>query len=310
MPSDERDVKFHEVMRDLLERSKATVTHKKLASAIGVSSTTVSHYITGRIKPSFPALIRIAAFFNVSLDYLVFGERPPPAVEDRSSVRADVMRALIESNNYTGRQRDLIVRVNRRLIDEVERVAQQLLDDRENFGPTGFITDSEAMAIESCAVVTRVMIRTAPADVLIDDSGRAVPGQYFNTLVDNIGAGRAYQFLFYGRTVEYARYATIYRGILQEAGVDAQRVREGVEFRVVDAELPTGLVLHDLDLAQLGRNEPVLAERFREGGIVERTLAYASVRHEDALGGVVLYGTYFDSALRMFHRDWAAANIL
>jgi len=123
MAPTEREVKFQETLRELLERSKATVTQKKLASALGVRGTTVSHYITGRIKPSFETLIGIAAFFNATLDYLVFGESARRPVEEGThTVRADVVRALMESNAYNSRQRDLIVRVNRRLFDEIERV--------------------------------------------------------------------------------------------------------------------------------------------------------------------------------------------
>jgi transcriptional regulator with XRE-family HTH domain len=311
MASTEREVKFQEVLRQLLDRSKATVTHKKLASAIGVSPTTVSHYVTGRINPSFDALIGIAVFFNITLDYLVFGERAQrAAAEDTQSLRNDVLRALAEANNYNGRQRDLIVRVNRRLYREVERVAHSLLDDRENFGPAGFFTDDEAMAIESCALRTKIMIRTAPADITIDDQGVPGPGDYFRTLVDNINTGRTYQYIFYGRRSMYLPIVQIYRDLLGRAAVAPGIVHENLEFRVVDSELPAAVVIHELDNALLERREPVLWERFKDNGIVGDTLAYTAVRHQDALGGVVLYGTYLESAVKMFKRDWDLAGVM
>jgi transcriptional regulator with XRE-family HTH domain len=311
MASAEREIKFQEVLKDLLDRSKATVTHKKLSSAIGVSSTTVSHYVTGRIHPSFDALIRIAVFFNVTLDYLVFGERTrTPAAEDPQSVRADVLRALAESNNYNGRQRDLSARVNRRLYKEVERVARSLLDDPENFGPAGFLTDDEAMAFESCALRTQIMIRDAAADITVGEDGEAGPGDYFETLVSNINAGRTYQYIFYGKLSAYMPYVQIYRDLLGRADVAPGIVHENIEFRVVDSELPAAVVIHELDIALLERREPILWERLRDNGIINDTLAYTAVRHQDALGGVVLYGNYFESALRMFNRDWELATVL
>jgi transcriptional regulator with XRE-family HTH domain len=311
MAPTEREVKFQETLRELLERSKATVTQKKLASALGVRGTTVSHYITGRIKPSFETLIGIAAFFNVTLDYLVFGESARRPVEEGThTVRADVVRALMESNAYNSRQRDLIVRVNRRLFDEIERVTARVLEDRENLGPSGFFTDAESMAIETCAVHTRIMIRAAPADLEVGANGDVSPGAYFETLVNGILAGHSYQFLFYGKRGEYAPYAQAYRDLLSRADVPLDVVHEQLGFRVIDTELPSGFGIHELDVAKLERLEPILWERFREHGIVNGTLAYASVRHEDALGGIVLYGTYFDSALRMFTRDWDIASAL
>lgn len=306
--TDEREIKFQEILKNLLERSKATVTHKKLASAIGVSPTTVSHYVTGRIKPSFEALIGISVFFNVPLDYLVFGERTRKVASgDPQSLRSDVLRALAESNNYVGRQRDLVLRVSRALFGEIERVARDMLDNPENFGPAGFITDEEAMALETCAEHTRIMIRGAPADIKIDESGTGAPGDYFNTMVDNLSAGRTYEFIFYGRRSTYVPLVLTYRELLSRADVDPGLVHEGLEFRVLEAELPTGIMIHELDTAQLQRREPVLWERFRDDGIVGETLAYSAVRHQDALGGVVLYNAYLESALRMFRQDWERA---
>ena len=81
-----------------------------------------------------------------------------------------------------------------------------------------------------------------------------------------------------------------------------------LEFRVLDAELPIAAVIHEIDVAQFERREPVLWERFRHNGIVTGTLVYTAMRHQEALGGVVLYDTYFESALRMFRRDWESAR--
>ncbi len=309
---DERDVKFQEILKELLEQSAASGAHRKLAEAIGVTPQTVSHYVTGRAKPSFDALIGIRTHFNVTLDHLVFGERAraAAAAADQQSLRADVRRALSEATDRAGRQRDMVARVGRALLGEVERVAQGLLENRENFGPAGFFTDQEAMAIESCAERTRIMIRSAPADIAVDERGAAGPGDYFPTLVDNLGAGRRYQFVFYGAPSTYAPYAKAYRRLLGGAGLDPDALSRNLGFRVLDAELPAAVVIHDLDLSRLQRREPLLWERFREDGIVDGAFAYTAVRHQDALGGVVLYSPYLESAVRMFERDWQRADTL
>ena len=311
MASAGREIKFDEILRTLLEREKATVTQKKLAKALGVSGTTVSHYVTGRIKPSFQALVGIADFFNVTLDYLVFGERIRPAsVAGADNLRAEVMRALAEANAYNGRQRDLVVRVNRRLHEQVERVARELLESPENVSPPGFFTDAEALAIEACANRTRVLVRSTPADIAVGPDGEVSRGTFFDTLVGNIQAGRTYQYLFHGHRTTFEPYVRNYRDLLSQAEVPPDVVSECVEFRVVDAELPAGLVLHDLDLSLFERREPVLWERFRDDGIVDGMFAYVSIRHQEALGGIVLYDEYFHSAVRMFHRDWGMAKVL
>jgi transcriptional regulator with XRE-family HTH domain len=306
-----REIKFDEILRSLLDREKTTVTQKKLAKALGVSGTTVSHYATGRIRPSFQALVGIAAFFNVTLDYLVFGERVQlPSAAGADNLRADVMRALAESNAYQGRQRDLIVRVNRRLTEQVEAVARQLLDDRQNASRPEFFTDADALPIESCANRIRVMVSRAPADLDIGPDGEVGRGTFFDVLVSNILAGRTYQYLFHGTRAKFEPYVRNYRDLLTQADVPPDLVSERVDFRVVDTELPVGIIIYDLDLSLFERREPVLWERFRDDEIVNGVFAYVSIRHGQERGGIVLYEEYFESAVRMFNRDWAIANVL
>jgi hypothetical protein len=60
-------------------------------------------------------------------------------------------------------------------------------------------------------------------------------------------------------------------------------------------------------LSLFERREPVLWERFRDDGIANGVFAYVSVKER---GGIVLYDEYFESAVRMFNRDWAIANVL
>jgi transcriptional regulator with XRE-family HTH domain len=311
MAAVEREIKFDEILRSLLDREKTTVTQKKLAKALGVSGTTVSHYVTGRIRPSFQALVGIAAFFNVTLDYLVFGERTQlPSTAGADTLRGDVMRALAESNAYQGRQRDLIVRVHRRLSEQVERVARELLEDPQNVSPPGFFTDADALAIESCANRTRVVVRRPPADLAVGPEGAVSRGTFFDVMVGNILSGRTYQYLFHGTRATFEPYVRSYRDLLTQADIPPDVVSERLEFRVVDAELPAGIVIHDLDLGLFERREPVLWERYRDDGIIDGAFAYVLMRHEEAFAGIVLYDTYFESALRMFTRGWASARAL
>ncbi|GAA2021951.1 hypothetical protein GCM10009839_18960 [Catenulispora yoronensis] len=311
MAQAEREIKFDEILKSLLDRHRATVTQKKLATALGVSGTTVSHYVTGRIRPSFQALIAIAAFFNVTLDYLVFGERVVQAsAADADNLRVEVMRAMAETNAYHGRQRDLVVRVNRRLYDEVERVARALLEDPENASPSGFFTDAEAMAIEACARRTRVMTRGVPASLAVETDGMVGRGPFFDILLGSVLNGRNYQYLFYGARPNFEPYVKAYRDLFDDADLPPDLFDEHVDFRIIDTELPAGLVLYDLDLQQFERREPVLWERFRHDGIVDGIFAYVSIRHEESNGGIVLRNEYLASALRMFDRDWTQAKQL
>ena len=56
-------------IRDL--REDRDLRQSDLAELIGIDQRTISNYETGKSKPDSDALIRLADFFNVSIDYLV-----------------------------------------------------------------------------------------------------------------------------------------------------------------------------------------------------------------------------------------------
>ncbi|WP_304459253.1 helix-turn-helix domain-containing protein [Alicyclobacillus sendaiensis] len=47
------------------------VQKKELAKYLGISYRNLRHYETGERKPDFDGLLKLAEFFDVSLDYLV-----------------------------------------------------------------------------------------------------------------------------------------------------------------------------------------------------------------------------------------------
>lgn len=57
--------------RLVLLRKKHNLTQKQLATEIKLSELAIQHYESQRRKPAFDALIALADYFDVSLDYLV-----------------------------------------------------------------------------------------------------------------------------------------------------------------------------------------------------------------------------------------------
>lgn len=52
-------------------REDRDMRQSDLAAAVGIDQRTISNYETGKTNPDSDALIRLANFFNVSIDYLV-----------------------------------------------------------------------------------------------------------------------------------------------------------------------------------------------------------------------------------------------
>lgn len=68
---------FNEIFKDL--RTKKSVTQLAIAEYLGVTPRTIRFYETGERKPDFDGLIKLADYFEVSLDYLV-GRSNDPAI--------------------------------------------------------------------------------------------------------------------------------------------------------------------------------------------------------------------------------------
>lgn len=61
---------------------KSDITHKEIEQNTGVKN--ISHYKSGRVKPSYDAIIALADFFDVTTDWLLKGTGPSP--EQRKSI--------------------------------------------------------------------------------------------------------------------------------------------------------------------------------------------------------------------------------
>jgi transcriptional regulator with XRE-family HTH domain len=303
MVAEERDVKFSAILAGLLSAPEQAVSRKKLAGHLGVNEATVSHYVHGRSNPSFEALVGIAGFFNVSLDFLVFGERPPTAVvDDPAGVRAEIRRAVLDSADVAGKHLDLVTRISRRLQAGIEQAAKELLEDPANLGPVGFITDAEAMVMESCALRLRAITRMFQHDV--KDGERGV---FFDVVAGNLRAGVQHEYLLCGDARYWQPQVAVYRELLTAAGLPFEVTHHWLHFRVIDYELPAAVCILDLDIPRLQRMEPILWERQRHAISEDGRWSYISVERHDAQGGVVLEPGYRESAFRLFDRGWRNA---
>lgn len=55
-------------------REKAGYTKKDMSKELNFSANVYGEYERGKVKPSLDTVVRLATFFNVTLDYLVFGK--------------------------------------------------------------------------------------------------------------------------------------------------------------------------------------------------------------------------------------------
>ena len=72
-----RMAKFGETLRMLMKERKTTV--KELSIVTGIPVSTISEWCANRLPRFTPEILKVANFFNVSLEYLLTGKQPKEA---------------------------------------------------------------------------------------------------------------------------------------------------------------------------------------------------------------------------------------
>ncbi len=85
-------LKFHEILRQLIEEND--MTQKKLAMDLNIAPSTVGSYVQGVREPDFSILVRIAAYFHVSTDYLL----GVPAEQAANSLDCELLHVFHQLN--------------------------------------------------------------------------------------------------------------------------------------------------------------------------------------------------------------------
>lgn len=104
-------------------RSQKKITMKALGVHLGVTESTVSFYESGKREPSIDTLIKLANYFEISLDELISGEKKPTVfdstliplseeegvvmkqyqqldIEDKAEIRGEI-KGMLRHEKYT-----------------------------------------------------------------------------------------------------------------------------------------------------------------------------------------------------------------
>lgn len=91
--------RFPERLKEL--RKSRNISQQKLGAYLNYGYTAIANYESGRNEPSFDTLIKIAAFFSVTVDYLIGVSDEPRIMNDLSISEVqllEIYRRLNEEN--------------------------------------------------------------------------------------------------------------------------------------------------------------------------------------------------------------------
>ena len=94
-------------------REETGISQKQLAENIGVSQQSINKYENHNIEPDIATLIRIADFFNTSVDYVIGNTEVRRKVEivHTFELNADEERLLTHYRKLNQKQKDSIIMV-------------------------------------------------------------------------------------------------------------------------------------------------------------------------------------------------------
>jgi transcriptional regulator with XRE-family HTH domain len=90
--------KFGDIMKEL--RNEANLTQQELAQKFNVHKGTISHYEKSDRFPDQDMLIKIAEYFNVSVDYLLGRVNEKDSIEIKQVVEGRDIRLEVDKNVY------------------------------------------------------------------------------------------------------------------------------------------------------------------------------------------------------------------
>lgn len=125
--------KFSERFRQLKEE-KQGMTLKELSAQLDISVPNLSYYMKGR-EPNYDTLIKIADYFNVTVDWLI--GRTDARNETSSSIISEVEKHLESfniSNTLTGAKKELYLNTQEILFDIMSNTYVFLLSINEDNG--------------------------------------------------------------------------------------------------------------------------------------------------------------------------------
>jgi transcriptional regulator with XRE-family HTH domain len=301
-----RAVKLEAMLSSLIERGGYSRNRQPILDAVQISAAALSQYARGQTRPSFQKLIELAAFFGVSLDYLVHGEPVAPVV-DAGPLARYVEHALADVQARASRHSDLLTRIGRVLADRIDSVAAELASS-DTAGREGLIQHDEVRRVERYCRSADIATMTLTADVIQMSSTDAAAGQFLQVVAANLVKGSRYRFLLPGK--ETARDDTddtvaIFRSLLASS-VPGDQLHGNLFFGRAAIPITAGVGLYELDTASFELEEPALFTQFHKYFSDDHWLGYVTRPNVDSNADMLMSCDHARYARAGFESLWSS----
>lgn len=293
------------MLTSLIERNGYSRNRQPILDCIGITAAALSQYCRGRTRPSFHKLVALADFFDVSLDYLVYGE-PTTAPEDHGAIARYVQQAFTDVQARSNRHAEQTARIGRLLMERIDDVAHEIVDSR-SAGLDGLIDQEEILRVESYCRQADIVATDLGPNIIAIAGDEAVPGQFFHVVAANLKRGCTYRFLLAGTLSMQSEVVTRFRELITR-NVGGDRLHEHCTFRRTLYPVMGGVGLYLLDTPTLAMHEPALLNQFGKYVLNGGWLGYLNRANQDSTVDMLMSPDYTERACHTFEVLWQAAG--
>lgn len=112
-------------------RNKKSITQVELGKAIGLSKQTISTYELGTREPDNETLLKLANFFNVSLDYLLGRTDNPEGLTDEEKQRHIELDEVLSHKKILFYGEPLSLEEKQAIVDVLKIIKQRNKTDKK-----------------------------------------------------------------------------------------------------------------------------------------------------------------------------------
>jgi transcriptional regulator with XRE-family HTH domain len=301
-----REVKFGRMLESLIEHDGSSRSRKRISRELGISGSALSQYVRQQNWPSFLKLLAIADFFDVSLDYLVYGQPGSSALPDYGPLYRYIDHALAGVQARGSRHAAVVARIGRVLADRIDGVARELAATPAA-AREGLIQDDELLRLEGYCLQCDLLSLTFDFNVIRAVGGSA-PGRFLSVVAANLDRGTPYRFLL-PQGEPWTAITEDFRQLLSDQ-IGGDRVRENCAFRMTTVPVASGMLLYQLDTIRLEAEEPALyalISDYLNGG---SWLGCVSRTNGDSNSDMLMDPAHVSRARDAFAKMWASSLVV
>lgn len=298
-----REVKFGRMLASLIEHDGSSRSRKRISRELGISGSALSQYTHEQTWPSFLKLLAIADYFDVSLDYLVYGQPGSSALPDYGPLYRYIDHALAGVQARGSRHTAVVARIGRVLADRIDIVAAELAATPAA-AREGLIQDDELLRLERYCLRCDLLSLNLDFNV-IRAAGGSAPGRFLAVVAANLERGTPYRFLL-PQGEPWGEITNDFRQLLSEH-IGGDRVRENCSFRMTAAPVSSGFLLYQLDTIRLGVEEPALHAQICDYLNGDVWLGCVARTNNDSNSDMLMDPEHVRRAQEAFTRMWASS---